>query len=179
MTKPGKHLAVSGGRRFIQHLLLAAMLLGLFAGCDRNKGKEVYLEGLLNEMVSVEEGACYPAFPYTAGYVSGEIPPSNVLFDQRGPGVITRLQLLSEDKKGRLKFYFDGSETPDIELSSFEPLPPGVPEAFLAGDASYFPLPYDESCRITFEPEPGSGTAGKGFHISFRSYLDNPKVETF
>ncbi|GHV50353.1 hypothetical protein FACS1894181_10810 [Bacteroidia bacterium] len=163
-------------KRIIQHILAVALLLSLLAGCDRNKGKEVYLEGLLNEMVSMEEGACYPAFPYTTGYVSGEIPLTNVLFDHRGPGVITRLQLLSEDKEGRLKFYFDGSETPGIELSSFEPLLPGVPEAFIAGNASYFPLPYEKSCRIVFE---GGDRTGKGYQISFRSYLDKPKMETF
>lgn len=40
-----------------------------------------------------------------------------VLFDEKGPGAITRIWMTTNDKRGTLRFYFDGADTPEIEIA--------------------------------------------------------------
>jgi hypothetical protein len=164
----------------MKYAMLAVCLLGLLTGCHRNEQVDVALDDLLTEMTSVEEGAHYPTIYYTAMSVSGKA--SSVIFDKRGPGVITRIRLVSEDKQGRLRFYFDGSVTPEIELSAYDFSLPELPDTargLLAANTLYLPIPYNKSCRITFDEEEGAEPTDKYYQIDFRTYPDGTKMETF
>lgn len=165
-------------RTNMKYAMLAVCMLGLLAGCSRNVLPDVQMADLLTEMTSVEEGARYPANAYTAMGVSGKT--SSVLFDKRGPGVITRIRLAAEDSRGRLRFYFDGSATPEIELSAYDLSLLELPDTargLFAANTLYLPLPYNKSCRITFEEE--AEPTDKYYQIDYRKYPEGTTVETF
>jgi hypothetical protein len=106
----------------------------------------------------------------------------DVIFDKRGPGVITRINLVAEDKRGRVRFYFDGSETPGMELPAYDFSSldiPGAGTGLLNGNTLYFPVPFHTSCRITFEKEPGVEDKDKYYQIDYRLYPEETSVETF
>ncbi|GHU56465.1 hypothetical protein FACS189411_07170 [Bacteroidia bacterium] len=164
----------------MKYAMLAVCMLGLLAGCNRNVLPDVQMADLLAEMTSVEEGAHYPAKTYTAMGVSGRTSP--VLFDKRGPGVITRIRLAADDSRGRLRFYFDGSATPEIELSAYDLSLLELPDTtrgLFAANTLYLPLPYNKSCRITFEEEAGAEPTDKYYQIDYRKYPEGTMVETF
>ena len=105
-------------------------------GCSsRVSDKPVTLETLLDEMVSVEEQALYPVPSYTcrqeSSYDRASVSPDSagwfansdgfgikrvdtvagriekVMFDEVGPGAITRIWITTIDKRGTWRFYFD------------------------------------------------------------------------
>jgi hypothetical protein len=169
------------------HLLITVAFSCFLFSCWGGKVKDVTLTGLLDEMTSVEEGARFPAIPYRALSVSGRT--EEVLFNQQGPGVITRIFLTSEDKEAVIRFYFDGASEPEISLPVTRD--PSLPD-FLgegggllylhpgaeAGSSLYLPLPYDKNCRITFE-NTGNNPSGGYYRIDYRQYPEDTSVETF
>lgn len=164
-------------------VVVAAFVCGsLFSSCTREEEKLVGLSGLLDEMLSVEESARYPAIPWRSLALSGRA--EKVLFDKRGPGVITRIRLASEDKRGIVRFYFDGSSSAEISLPSYDFSHLDIPETqgglLTAGDGVlYLPLPYDKSCKITFEEAPGDKPLPKFYQINYRQYPEDVSLETF
>jgi hypothetical protein len=78
-----------------------------------------------------------------------------VIFDAQGPGCIYRLWSANPGK-GWLKFYFDGEETPKLQVEHFEdlfkdkiyPFVPPVSQYFLEGWCSYVPIPFQKSLKI-------------------------------
>ena len=114
--------------------------------CGRNSDKCVTLGSLLDEMVSYDVLASYPDPSYKTmqvssydrrtrdaqepgwfanddgfGYeradtVDGRI--EKVLFDEKGPGAVTRIWMTTMDKTGILRFYFDGSDSPEVVIDS-------------------------------------------------------------
>jgi hypothetical protein len=143
------------------------------------------LIGLLDEMMSPEEVARYPAIPYRTYTLSGRA--QRVIFEQKGPGVITRIRLASDDKRGVVRFYFDGSPSAEITLNSYDlsliniPSDPGVKNTLLTagGSVLYFPIPFDRRCKITFEEAPNAEPTPKYYQISYRRYPENISMETF
>jgi hypothetical protein len=169
-----------------KYILVFTLLIagwGALSSCSERK-YQIDLPTLLDEMVSEEAATLYPVIPYRTFSLSGRA--GEVLFDQPGPGVITRIRLMSEDKRGTLRFYFDGSASPDITLNGYDLSLLNIPETeggLLAADGSvlYLPVPYNESCRITFEDPPGGGEAPapKDYQINYRQYSGDVSVETF
>ncbi|MDR1500593.1 MAG: DUF2961 domain-containing protein [Tannerellaceae bacterium] len=159
---------------------LSAVVLGAVTSC-REKVYDVSFLTLLDEMVSVEAAAMYPSLPYRAFSLSGSA--GAVIFNQKGPGVITRIRLAAEDRRGVVRFYFDGSSSAEITLPAYDVSSVDIPEAhggLIAGDALYLPIPFNGSCRITFEPDGGSdATATGSYQIDYRRYEAEVSVETF
>ncbi|MDR1556130.1 MAG: DUF2961 domain-containing protein [Tannerellaceae bacterium] len=168
--------------RYFAAMVAVVVCGGLFSSCLKEEKNLVSLSALLDEMLSVEESARYPAIPYRTLALSGRA--ENVLFDKRGPGVITRIRLASEDKRGVVRFYFDGASSAEISLPSYDFSQLGMPEAAgglltAGGSVLYLPLPYDKSCKITFEEESGDPPAPKFYQINYRQYPEGTQVETF
>jgi hypothetical protein len=158
------------------------VVLGFLSSCLGNEKKSVSLATLFDEMASVEETARYPEIAYRTFTLSGRA--ENVMFDQRGPGVITRIRLASDDKRGVVRFYFDGASSADITLAAYDLSLLNIPEAeggLLTADGSvlYLPLPYDKHCKITFEEAPEAEPTPKYYQISYRQYPENMAVETY
>jgi len=43
------------------------------------------------------------------------------MFDEAGPGVITRIWITTLDKRGTWRFYFDGDDTPGVCMVTGKP----------------------------------------------------------
>jgi hypothetical protein len=156
-------------------------LSSLSFSCSENNC-QISLSTLLDEMVSIEETARYPAIPYRAFSLSGRA--EKILFDKPGPGVITRIRLASEDKQGIVRFYFDGSSSEEIVLPAYGFSQLNIPEAeggllTASGSALYLPIPYNKHCRITFEEVAGAESAPQYYQINYRQYPEGTSVETF
>ncbi|MCT4590426.1 MAG: DUF2961 domain-containing protein [Carboxylicivirga sp.] len=129
-----------------------------------------------------------------------------VLMDADGPGVVLRIWHAWHARnfsKGTYRFYFDHSETPQIEGRIDEiisnnkfvgkPFSQITGEFFeeggwFSGHNLYFPLPYAKHCKITYEEnhervaEP-SWYKNMGdiiyYQINYRSYSKETEVETY
>ena len=113
-------------------------------GSPSDAASQVTMASLLDEMISYDAVTGYPAVDYRAAQVSSydrrTVAPhepgwfanddgagferldtirgrvEKVLFDEKGPGAITRIWMTTNDKRGTLRFYFDGADTPEIEI---------------------------------------------------------------
>ena len=200
-------------------LLLAFSLT--YGSAKPDKGYHVTLDNLLDEMLSVEQQARIPYPSYKSGQVSSydrrSVSPENdgwfanndgfgiertdtidgriekVMFDEAGPGVITRIWITTLDKRGTWRFYFDGDDTPGLVIPAYDLMKLEIPEIKnglvmahtsytpegKGGNTSFLPIPYGKSCKVTFEDEPGINPTPKYYHINFRKYPENVSVETF
>lgn len=196
-------------------LFLAAISL---SACNNDR---ITLPKLLDEMVSYDESARYPAQPYTVGMESShkkadtsimpggdyEFTPNDksyylrldtiagriekVLFDQSGPGVITRFSASTPQKSGVLRFYFDNQTEPTWEIPSFDFSQIGIPESGIlyrahpetsknggCGGTLLLPIPYRERCLITYEEENKTAEIPRFYQINFREYPQNTRIES-
>ena len=174
----------------------------------------ITLESLMEEMVSVESEPCFPAPVFTTKHVSSYdrrsvIPgtPSwhanrdntgfvryeanngrveKVLFDEEGPGVITRILTTGGSDGANLRIYFDGEKEARIFIPAYDIslFPLDIPEGLLykhehysttQGSSFYYPLPYAQSCKITAD----NVDRDYFFHASCRKFLKETKVQTF
>lgn len=221
---PGKHNLEK--MKPISHIVLLFCLLCAVAGC-RSERKPVDLASLLDEMVDRDALASYPDPSYVtrqfSSYDRASVRPDTsswyanwdrtqfictdsiegrrefVVFDAEGPGAITRFWVTVADYSGKgvLRFYIDGSATPQIEgeplsiLSGHKlvgaPLSTSVAEAtdyLQRGHNLYLPIPYAKSCKITYESpsvkEPGE-FSGECFYynINYRTYERGTRVVSF
>ena len=116
-----------------------------------------------------------------------------VLFEADGPGAVTRIWMTSLRKDGVLRFYFDGEETPRLVVPAYDMkrAPFNAGEALSlththygeaveerGGNTFFCPLPYAESCRITFEDTFGEELPHY-YQINYRTYEDGTKLRTF
>lgn len=200
--------------------ILRILLLAIAATACRTEKKEITLDTLLDEMISYEENARYPAVPYTcrqeSSYDRRSVSPDsafwfanndgfgiirtdtlngrreNVLFDQTGPGVITRFWLTTMDKRGTMRFYFDGSSQAQWEIPAYDLMQTGLPlgRGLLqphtsytpdgkGGNTLFLPIPYAKGCKITFELPDGVEPTPKYYGINFRKYPSGTPVKTF
>lgn len=198
------------------------LLITLCSSYSQAFGKNtITLESLLDEMVSVEEQARFPSpwydgrqeSSYDRASVAADQPgwfanndgfgvmrvdtvdgrTEKVMFDETGPGVITRIWITTIDKRGTWRFYFDGSDTPGWVVPAYDLMRlnvPGVGKGLVqahtsytpdgkGGNTSFLPIPYAKGCKVTFEDEPGVNPTPKYYHINYRKYADNVSVETF
>ena len=195
---------------------LVALSLFSFRSCKMGSREEaiITLTSLMDEMISVEKDPCFPGPYYTAGQLTSYdrrsvIPntPSwhanddwagfvryeanngrveKVLFDEQGPGVITRIITTGNDKNTNLRFYFDGEPEASFVIPSFDiskfpvEIPPGMiymHEHYptTRGCSSYYPLPYQKSCKITVD----NVNRQYVYHVNYRTYEPGTQVQTF
>lgn len=109
-----------------------------------------------------------------------------VLFDEAGPGVITRIITTGGAGTANLRFYFDGEQEPHIVLPSFDisqfpvEIPPGMiykHEHYprFQGTSFYYPIPYAGRCKITVDDL----NRGYVYHVNYRTYAPGTDVRTF
>lgn len=183
----------------------------------------VTFKGLLEEMVSDDEMTRFPSEEYTqhqaSSYDRRSVTPDDpenwfrnddgwgyerfenkenrlekVIFDENNPGVITRIWLTSFGSTNTIiRFYFDGSFSPQWTVSSFDlqqftgdtgvKLGDGLVQPgnnWIRGSVLYLPIPYSASCKITIEEltdDPYS--TSRYYHINYRRYRKDARVETF
>ncbi|PSR57226.1 hypothetical protein AHMF7605_08390 [Adhaeribacter arboris] len=164
-------------------------------------------------MVSVESGTIFPKPYYSSkqltSYDRRSIPGHNawhsnddwsgfiryeenngrlekVLFDEEGPGAITRIITTGGAANARLRIYFDEAKEAQIVIPSFDiskmpiQIPPGMiyrHEHYKThqGSSFYYPIPYAKRCKITVD----NVSKWYVYHVNFRQYDPATKVETF
>lgn len=181
----------------------------------------ITLSSLLREMVSYDAATRLSAVPYTCRQVSSHdrrsVAPDQpgwfanddgfgierienidgrqekVMFDCDGPGVITRIWLTTIDKRGIMRFYFDGSDTPGWIVPAYDLMAFGIGQMGRGmllphtsyepngkgGNTLFLPIPYARHCKITFEDQPGVAPTPKYYGINYRTYPEGTAVETF
>lgn len=203
----------------VKQFFLLIILMTFIFNCKAQKNV-ISLETLLDEMVSIEQLSRIPNPYYTShqesSYDRSSVSPADptwfanddgygiirvdtienriekVMFDETGPGVITRIWITAKDKKGALRFYFDGSSDPDLIILSYDLMKinvPGIGRGLLQPHTSYtsdgkggstlfFPIPYQKRCKITFEDDLDVKPTQKYYGINFRKYSENTIIET-
>lgn len=190
-------------------------------GAINGYNEEISTQSLLNEMIDRDEMSRFPNPEYIqsqissydrksvakgspgwfanndgSGYIkkdtiSGRV--EKVLFNENGPGAITRIWMTTNDKRGMLRIYFDGNSKPDIVIPGYDMrrFPAAVPDALslkhthyeekedgVGGNTFFLPIPYSKSCKITLE-EPDENFRPRYYQINFRTYPKDVKVRTF
>lgn len=200
--------------------IISVLCLLLLVSCTR-RASQITLDSLLDEMVSIEESARFPEIPYqclqVSSYDRSSVSPDSlgwfanndgfgivrvdtvagrierVLFDEQGPGVITRIWITTVDKRGTWRFYFDGADIPGWVIPSYDLMKFGIPELGRGllqphtsytpdgkgGSTLFLPIPFAKGCKITFEDEVGIKPTPKYYHINYRKYPEGTTVETF
>ncbi len=117
-----------------------------------------------------------------------------VMFDEKGPGVITRIWMTTRDKYGIMRIYLDGAKTPQILIPAYDMkrFPIEVPAGLslththyvtamdgVGGNTFYLPIPYSKSCKITFEEPDIDVFVPRYYQINYRTWPKGTKVETF
>ena len=107
-----------------------------------------------------------------------------VLMDHTGPGAIVRTWMPWHNDKDSssdqtLRIYLDGNEQPAIEgnlLGMFDGsgfVPPPFAHSSLRSAVSFFPIPYQKSCKITTDKKPFF------FQFTYRAYDEGASIKTF
>lgn len=174
----------------------------------------VTLSSLMDEMVSVESDPCFPdpfyeskqltsydrrsVIPNTPSwhgnddwggfirYEANNKRVERVLFDEQGPGVITRIITTGGSKDANLRFYFDGEKEASITIPSYDiaRLPIDIPAGMIymhehypttQGCSFYYPIPYQKGCKITVD----NVTRNYVYHVNYRSYAPGTTIKTF
>lgn len=117
-----------------------------------------------------------------------------VMFDEKGPGVVTRFWITTKNKKGAIRIYLDGAKSPQIVYSSYDLMkfPLEIPDPLLVahkgykeeleavgGNNFFLPIPYGKSCKITYESQADDEKYSRYYQVNFRTYPEGTQVETF
>lgn len=121
---------------------------------------------------------------------SGRI--ERVLIDCKGAGAVTRLWMTALDKRGTLRFYFDGESEPRWIVPAYDMMRSGLmldkgllfshtsykePINEIGGSSCYLPLPFASGLKITLEEE---AVPNKNYYqVEYRRYADDVEVESF
>lgn len=204
-------------KRILSVLFLALLL----SGCDGRDSGRVTLGTLLDEMTSPAAAARWPAVPYTCLLTSSHdrasVAPGTpawfanddgfgfirtdtiagriekVLFEEEGPGAITRIWLTTQNPAGVMRFYFDGGEQPGWVVPAYDLMQFGLAalgrgllhphtsyEAGVKGGSTLFlPIPYARGCRVTLEEPAWMQGVPHYYQFNFRRYPAATEVETF
>lgn len=192
----------------------------LASSCQQESRQTITLESLLDEMISFDESARYPLIPYSckqeSSYDRRSVHPDSagwfanddgfgiirvdtingrtedVLFDQEGPGVITRIWLTTLNKQGKMRFYFDNSPEAQWIIPAYDLMKTGLslgkgllqphtsytPDG-KGGNTLFLPIPYAKACKITFELGDSVKPTPKYYQINYRKYPSNTDIKTF
>ena len=143
------------------------------------KSEIVTLETLLDEMTDYTSAAEFPEYSLrqTSSYDRRSVSPDQpgwfanndgsgyerietinghrekVLFEAEGPGVVTRIWMTTSDKRGTLRFYFDGESAPRFTIPAYDlsQAPFFVGEALSLRHTNYETRPEGRGGRKTFE----------------------------
>lgn len=182
------------------------------------QSEKVTMEKLLDEMISFDAPTEYPVYTchQESSYDRRSVSPGkdgwfanndgfgiirtdtidgrleNVLFDQTGAGVITRVWITTLNKNGIMRFYFDGNTEAGWTIPAYDMVKFGIPigrgllqphtsyiEGGKGGSTFFLPIPYAKSCKVTFENPVGEKETPKYYHFNFRKYPEGTSVETF
>lgn len=117
-----------------------------------------------------------------------------VMFEADGPGVVTRIWMTTSVKNGVLRFYFDGEKVPRFEIPAYDmkqtPFYAGEALSLIhtnysqdpvgtGGNTFMLPIPYQKSCRITFEEPDYEKKPPRYYQVNYRTYGKKTKVQTF
>jgi hypothetical protein len=179
---------------------------------------DISISSLLDEMVSYEAAALYPDYTcrQQSSYDRRSVSPGNanwfanddgggfirtetnngrtekVLFEDSGPGAITRIWMTTQNRTGTLRFYFDGSATVGWTIAAYDMLQAelglgaGLCRPHInnenggkGGSSFFFPIPYSQGCKVTLE-EPGpTFSTPRYYHFNYRKYPAGTSVEPF
>ena len=118
----------------------------------------------------------------------------HVLCDIDGPGAVTRFWLATTNKKGTIRFYFDGANKPEIEIPAVDLLamPLRIPEALCFAlcnntlpsegngcAVSFLPIPFSKHLKITVEKPQDDYRIYNFYQISYRKYEKGTNVRSF
>ncbi|MDR1122361.1 MAG: DUF2961 domain-containing protein, partial [Dysgonamonadaceae bacterium] len=201
----------------IKHLtfILALLLSNGFAGAQPY---DLSLSSLLDEMVSFESAALYPDYicRQQSSYDRRSVSPGNanwfanddgggfirtetnggrtekVLFEDAGPGAITRIWMTTVDRRGTLRFYFDGNTDAGWTIPAYDMLQAGLglgvglcqphinnETGGKGGSSFFFPVTYAQACKVTLE-EPSPTFSTPRYHqFNYRKYPDGTSIEPF
>ena len=206
-----------------RNLFLAVYAALALMSCGReDDGRTVTLKSLLDGMTDMYAPAEYPTLPYEARMVSSHDRRSSdpgdstwfanddgfgyerleikdgrkekVLFEETCPGAIMRIWITTRNPRSTLRFYFDGHETPDWVMNSFDFTEFGLnalddnplvqihtsyEKGMKGGQTFYLPIPYSEGCKITLEEPEGWSGIPRYYQIEYRRYPEGTPVETF
>ena len=209
------------GRRAVASKTCLIFIILMFS-CSSEKSVGVTLDSLLDEMVSYEESAKFPAIPYRMMQISSYDRASKtpgaegwfanndgfgvertdtvdgrvekVMMDVSSPGVITRIWITAVNKKGSMRFYFDGAKSPQLVIPAYDFMKLGFADDikggfFLphtsykpdggGGSTLFFPIPFSKGCKVTYEIDPADQQTPHYYHINYRKYPEGISVETF
>ncbi len=190
--------------KYMKKIIIPTLFLSLV--CFSVQGQVITVERLINEMTDLKTMAEFPDPPFTckqfSSYDRKSVSPDDknwfangdsgqflrvedvagrkeyVMMDAQGPGAIVRIW--SANPTGTLRIYLDGSETPVIESpmdvilgGKFPGLPRPIAGEYSKGWNLYFPITYQKSCKVT------SDKGGFYYHVNYRTYPPDTKVETF
>jgi len=115
-----------------------------------------------------------------------------VMFEEEGPGVITRIWITSLDKEPIMRFYLDDAVEPQWIIPAYDMTQIGVAGAGKGlvfphtsyteergGSTSYMPIPYSNGCRVTIEIPDEVIEKPRYYQINYRKYDESALIETF
>lgn len=123
-------------------------------------------------------------------YLTGR--EEKVIFDEKHPGVITRIWLTSfGSPETILRFYFDGATEPSWQIDSYNlkefaafvqaSLGDALAQPstkWIRGSSLYLPITYSRSCKITIQELVEPLSVSRYYHINYRRYDDDFGIET-
>jgi len=174
-------------------------------------------ESLLKEMADHDALARFPDPPYTTGQASSYDRRSKrpgdadwfanndwsqfirseahgnrtewVMMDVGDPGCVTRIWSGGPKPEGVIRFYFDGSEKPGIEMPAADLIGgtglvgPPLSQITARGLNLYLPIPYARGCKITYDGpnfwQSHQESDQIWYNIEYRTYPADTPVETF
>ena len=196
------------------YMYILFTLIGCSPGIYPTQQQPITLSSLIDEMVSIKSDPCFPVPFYTSkqltSYDRRSVIPNTpswhanddfsgfiryeanngrvekVLFDEQGPGVITRIITTGGDKNASLRFYFDGEKEASIMIPNYDiaKMPMDIPPGMIykhehypttQGCSFYYPIPYQKSCKITVD----NPDRVYVYHVNYRSYAPSTKITTF
>lgn len=202
--------------------LFPVLFLMLAACSNPGSNQVITVETLLDELISYDQPTLFPEPYYTCKQVSSydrrSLSPDQsgwfanndgfgcissdtigdriqmLMFDEEGPGAITRIWMTTSNKQGVFKFYFNHSAEPDWVVDGFDFSKTGLPildglvfrhthykEAVekTGGNTFFLPIPYARHCKIVFEYPVSIGNTSHYYQVNYRTYQPDINVETF
>jgi hypothetical protein len=201
-----------------KQVIITALLVILSNGFAGAQTYDVSISSLLDEIVSFESAALYPDYVgrQQSSYDRRSVTPGNanwfanddgggfirtetndgrtekVLFEDNGPGAITRIWMTTVDRRGTLRFYFDGATTAGWTIPAYDMLQAGLglgvglcqphinnETGGKGGSSFFFPITYAQACKVTLEEPSQTFSTPRYHHFNYRKYPDGTRVEPF